>query len=125
MRLKKDDIYNSKPYKKLVKIGENRFIKLPFSTAGLYSLSPVETMIYAYISNATFNLEKEAFTDTLTVLQAFTNSSYDTVRKSVEKLIYKGLIAKSIEDIDGIKCVLYKALVDINKPLHFTDKKDI
>ena len=89
----KDELYSSKNFQKLLKL--NGFIKIPFSLAVWYDLTPSECMVYAYIDNATKNLKNKAFTDTETTLQTLCNVSKGTIRKNLDNLQEKGLIEKT------------------------------
>lgn len=105
----KSDLYETRNYKKLIKL--NGFIKIPLTLAVWHDLTPAECMIYAYIDNATNNLKNKAFTDNETTLQAICNICKSQVRKSLENLINKGLIEKIKEaDENGKIKTVYRSL---------------
>ena len=105
----KSELYSTKNYKKLVKL--NGFIKIPYTLAVWYDLSPAECFIYAYIDNATNNLKNKAFTDNETTLQALCNVSKSTIRRSLDNLVEKGLIEKTKEKAEnGAKIIVYRSL---------------
>lgn len=91
----KEDLYETRNYKRLIKLGG--FIKIPLTLAVWHDLTPAECMIYAYIDNATNNLKNKAFTDNETTLQTFCNVSKGVVQRSLENLTEKGLIEKTKE----------------------------
>ena len=105
----KDELYSSKNFMKLIKL--KGFIKIPFTLAVWYNLTPSECMIYAYIDNATKNLKNKAFTDNETTLQALCNVSKNYIRKGLQNLINKGLIEKTKEKNENSKEItVYRSL---------------
>ncbi len=105
----KDELYLSRNYKRL--LGLNGFLKVPFTLAVCYDLTPAECMIYAYIKNATNNLKNKSFTDTETTLQAVCNISKSSVQRSLSNLINKGLVTRTKEKNEKGKLItVYRAL---------------
>lgn len=105
----KEDLYETRNYKRLIKLGG--FIKIPLTLAVWHDLTPAECMIYAYIDNATNNLKNKAFTDNETTLQALCNISRHNVRSALENLAEKGLIEKSKEkNENGTLITVYRSL---------------
>lgn len=116
----KSELYSSKNYKKLIKLGG--FIKIPYTLAVWHDLTPAECFIYAYIDNATNNLKNKAFTDNETTLQALCNVSKTTVRRSLESLINKGLIEKSKEkNENGVLITVYRSLKAVQLEIKIND----
>ena len=105
----KNELYSTKNFKKLIKL--NGFIKIPYTLAVWYDLSPAECFIYAYIDNATNNLKNKAYTDNETTLQALCNISKNTVQRSLKNLCDKGLIEKTKEKAEnGATITVYRSL---------------
>ena len=105
----KSELYSTKNFKKLIKL--NGFVKIPFTLAVYYDLTPAECIIYSYIDNATKNLKNKAFTDNETTLQALCNVSKNTVQRSLKNLTNNGLIEKTKEkNENGATITVYRSL---------------
>lgn len=116
----KSELYSSKNYKKLIKLGG--FIKIPYTLAVWYDLTPAECFIYAYIDNATNNLKNKAFTDNETTLQALCNVSKNTVQRSLKNLCDKCLIEKSKEkNENGVLITVYRSLKAVQLEIKIKD----